>query len=149
MKKRACAVLMALVMLLSLLPATAMAAGETEYTVGSAEDLTDAYEAIKGQSEDEATIILTADITTNTNAIRGDSSTDPLDEIDNYVLGDTNVIFNGVGTESYWGIGTVKAVNHVILENNTQVCGRTACLLNGVGKIVAQSFLRSNDVVSC
>ena len=65
MKKRACAALMALVMLLSLLPATAMAAGETEYTVGSAEDLTDAYEEIKGQSEDEATIILTADITTN------------------------------------------------------------------------------------
>ena len=86
----------------------------------------------------DCTVVVNGGTIEATNAIRGDSSTDPLDEIDNYVLGDTNVIFNGVGTESYWGIGTVKAVNHVILENNTQVCGRTACLLNGVGSLTME-----------
>ena len=63
MKRRAIAALMALVMALSLLPATALAAENGVYEVSNADEWTEKIDAIKEGGVTEATIQLTGDVT--------------------------------------------------------------------------------------
>ena len=79
---------------------------------------------------------------TYASAVWGDKFGHALDEIDDYVLGDTNVIFDGCGTQSnnieeavLKGWKQIRSVDNVILTNSAQVSGETACLLSGIGNL--------------
>lgn len=79
-------------------------------------------------------------------AVKGDEFGRTLEQNDGYVLGDTTVILDGVGTPGsgatdadFWGIGKIQAVNNVVLKNNAHVNGTTACLLDGIGNLTLET----------